>query len=66
MSIKRGYGAMGDGHVAAGKLAVTFDSGPVMTMYVALLKLKAGWAIVEIVTDKELHSIFAPPPTQPQ
>ncbi len=54
------------GDVAAGRLAVTFDSGPVMTMYVALLKLKTGWAIAQIVTDKHLVSIFAPPPTQPQ
>ncbi len=37
-----------------------------MTMYVALYKLKTGWAIVQIVTDKHLVSIFAPPPTQPQ
>jgi len=46
------------GNVAAGKLAVAFDSGPVMTMYVALLKATAGWVIVEIVTDKDLMSIF--------
>jgi hypothetical protein len=54
------------GDVAAGKLAVTFDSGPVLTMYVALLKAKAGWVIVQIVTDKQLTSIFAPPPRAPQ
>jgi hypothetical protein len=27
-------------------------------MYVALLKAKAGWVIVEIVPDKDLMSIF--------
>lgn len=54
------------GDVAAGKLAVTFDSGPVLRMYVALLKAKAGWVIVQIVTDKPLTSIFAPPPEQSQ
>jgi len=45
------------GHVAAGKLAVTFDSGTVMTMYVALFKLKTGWAIVHITTDKHIALI---------
>ena len=55
------------GEVAAGKLAVTSDSGNVMTMYVALLKAKTGWAIVEIVTDKDLlWSMFPPPPRAPQ
>ena len=55
------------GEVAAGKLAVTFDSGTVVTMYVALLKAKTGWAIVEIVTDKDLlWSMFPPPPRAPQ
>jgi len=55
------------GEAAAGKLAVTFDSGPVVTMYVALLKAKTGWAIVEIVTDKDLvWSMFPPPPRAPQ
>jgi hypothetical protein len=55
------------GEAAAGKLAVTFDSGTVITMYVALLKLKTGWAIVEIVTDKDLmRSIFPRPPRAPQ
>jgi len=39
------------GNVAAGKLAVAFDSGPVITMYVALLKATAGWVIVELVPD---------------
>ena len=53
------------GDVAAGKLAVTFDSGTVMTMYVALYKLKTGWAIVQIATDKHLISIFPPPPPPP-
>jgi hypothetical protein len=53
------------GDVAAGTLAVTFDSGTMMTMYVALLKAKAGWVIVEIVTDKDLLSIFAPLPPSP-
>jgi len=53
------------GDVAAGKLAVTFDSGTMMTMYVALLKAKAGWVIVQIVTDKDLLSIFAPLPPPP-
>lgn len=55
------------GEAAAGKLAVTFDSGTVLTMYVALLKPKTGWAIVEIVTDKDfLWSIFPRPPQAPQ
>jgi hypothetical protein len=49
------------GHVAAGTLAVTFGSGPVMTMYVALYKLKTGWAIVQIATDKHVWmSLFLP------
>jgi len=53
------------GNVAAGKLAVTFDSGTVMTMYVALYKLKTGWAIAQIATDKHpWMTIFllSPPP----
>ncbi len=55
------------GEVAAGKLAVTFDSGTLMTMYVALLKPKTGWTIVEIVTDKDLlRSIFPRPPKRTQ
>jgi hypothetical protein len=36
-------------------------------MYVPLFKLKTGWAIVEIVTDKDLMwSIFPRPPRAPQ
>jgi hypothetical protein len=54
------------GDVAAGKLAVTFDSGTMMTMYVALLKAKAGWVIVQVVPDKNLTSMFPRPPRQPQ
>ncbi len=55
------------GDVAGGKLAVTFDSGTVMTMYVALLRPKTGWAIVDIVTDKDIMwSIFPRPPRAPQ
>ena len=54
------------GDVAAAKLAVTFDAGPVMTMYVALYKLKTGWAIVQIVTDQPFMSMFPPPPPPPQ
>jgi len=54
------------GSVAAGKLAVTFDSGTVMTMYVALYKLKTGWAIVQIATDKPWMAMFPPPPPPPQ
>jgi hypothetical protein len=42
------------GHVAAGKLAVTLDSGTEMTMYVVLFKLKTGWAIVQITTDTHI------------
>lgn len=49
------------GNVAAGKLAVTFDSGTVMTMYVALYKLQTGWKIVQVATDKHLWmSMFLP------
>jgi hypothetical protein len=49
------------GDVAAGKLAVTFDRGTVMTMYVVLYKLKTGWAIVQIATDKHVWmSLFLP------
>ena len=49
------------GDVAAGKLAVTFDRGTVMTMYVVLYKLKTGWAIVQIATDKHVWmSMFLP------
>ena len=54
------------GTVAGGKLAVTFDSGSVMTMYVALYKLKTGWAIVQIATDKGWEAIFPPPPKRVQ
>jgi len=49
------------GDVAAGKLAVTFDRGTVMTMYVVLYKLETGWAIVQIATDKHVWmSMFLP------
>ncbi len=55
------------GNVAAGKLAVTFDSGTVMTMYVALYKLKTGWAVVQIATDKHpWMTLFLPPPPPPK
>lgn len=55
------------GEAAAGKLAITFDSGTAVTMYVALLKARTGWAIVEIVTDKDLAwSMFPPPPRAPR
>ena len=55
------------GDVAAGKLAVTFESGSVTTMYVALLKARTGWVIVEILTDKDLlWSMFPPPPPAPR
>jgi len=54
------------GTVAAGKLAVTFDSGPAMTMYVALYKVKTGWAIVQIATDRDIsRTLFPPPPLPP-
>jgi hypothetical protein len=54
------------GSVAAGKLAVTLDSGTAMTMYVALYKIKTGWAIVQIATDKDLlRTLFPPPPPPP-
>jgi hypothetical protein len=35
-------------------------------MYVALLKLKTGWAIVQILTEKGRESIFPPPPPPPK
>ena len=54
------------GDVAAGKLAVTFDSGTVMTMYVALYKLKTGWAIVQMATDKGWMAMLPPPPPPPK
>ena len=54
------------GDVAAGKLAVTFDSGTVVTMYVALYKLKTGWAIVQIATDKGWMAMVPPPPPPPK
>jgi hypothetical protein len=54
------------GDVAAGKLAVTFDSGTVMTMYVALYKIKTGWAIVQIATDKGWMAMLPPPPPPPR
>jgi hypothetical protein len=50
------------GSVAAGKLAVALDSGTVMTMYVALYKIKTGWAIVQIATDRDLLTALFPPP----
>ena len=53
------------GSVAAGKLAVTLDSGTVMTMYVALYKIKTGWAIVQIATDRDLLTALFPPPPLP-
>lgn len=52
------------GHVTAGRLAVTFDSGLAANMYVVLYKLKTGWAIVEMALDKPLMGMFAPPPQQ--
>jgi hypothetical protein len=54
------------GSVAAGKLAVTFDSGTVMTMYIALYKPKTAWTIVQIATDKSWSAMFPPPPPPPQ
>jgi hypothetical protein len=54
------------GDVAGGKLAVTFDSGTVMTMYVALYKLKTGWAIVQMATDKGWMAMLPPPPPPPK
>jgi len=53
------------GSVAAGKLAVTLDSGTVMTMYVALYKIRTGWAIVQIATDRDLLTALFPPPPLP-
>jgi hypothetical protein len=54
------------GDVAVGTLAVTFDSGTVMTTYVALCKLKTGWEIVQIATDKGWMAMLPPPPPPPR
>jgi len=37
-----------------------------MTMYVALYKLRTGWAIVQIATDKPWMAMAPPPPPQPR